>query len=63
MIQTEENKYSNKAIYNKFNQTAQSEEYSKFESDKTIIVSEGFEITNNGNVIFFNGKTKLNLDK
>ena len=57
------NLQTNKAIYNKSNQTAQSEEYSKFESDKTIIVSEGFEITNNGNVIFFNGKTKLNLDK
>ena len=57
------NLQTNKAIYNKSNQTAQSEEYSKFESDKTIIVSEGFEITNNGNVIFFNGKTKLNLKK
>ena len=52
-----------KAIFNKINQTASSKESSKFQSEGTIIVSEGFEITENGNIIFFNGKTKLNLNK
>ena len=28
---------------------------------KTTIISEGFEITENGNIIFFNGKSKLNI--
>ena len=54
---------TNKAMFNKTNQTAESEEVSKFQSKKTIIVSEGFKITKYGNVIFFNGKTKLNLTK
>ena len=52
---------TNKAKFNKSDQTAQSEELSKFQSEKTIIVSEGFKIIENGNIIFFNGKTKLNL--
>ena len=50
-------------MFNKTNQTAESKEVSKFQSKKTTIVSEGFKITKNGNVIFFNGKTKLNLTK
>ena len=54
---------TNKAKFNKSDQTAQSEELSKFQSEKTIIVSEGFKIIENGNIIFFNGKTKLNLTK
>ena len=54
---------TNKAKFNKSDQTAQSEELSKFQSEKTIIVSEGFKIIENGNIIFFNGKTKLNLKK
>ena len=54
---------TNKAIYNKLDQTAKSKEASKFQSEGTMIVSEGFEITENGNIIFFNGKTKLNLNK
>ena len=54
---------TNKAKFNKSDQTAQSEELSKFQSEKTIIVSEGFKIIENGNIIFFNGKTKLNLIK
>jgi len=52
---------TNKAIYNRSNQTAKSKADSKFQSEGTIIVSEGFEIIENGNIIFFNGKTKLNL--
>ena len=54
---------TNRAIFNKIDQTATSEESSKFQSEGIVIVSEGFEITENGNIIFFNGKTKLNLDK
>ena len=54
---------TNKAIYDKTNQTANSKESTKFQSEGTIIISEGFEITENGNIIFFNGKTKLNLIK
>ena len=54
---------TNKAVYNKSDQTANSKESSKFQSEGTIILSEGFEITENGNIIFFNGKTKLNLNK
>jgi hypothetical protein len=52
---------TNKAIYNRSNQTAKSKADSKFQSEGTIIVSEGFEIIENGDIIFFNGKTKLNL--
>ena len=54
---------TNKAIYNKLNQEVNSNAMTRFQSEGTIIVSEGFKITENGNVIFFNGKTKLNLDK
>ena len=54
---------TNKATFNQMNQTASSKEASEFNSKGTNIVSEGFEITENGNVIFFNGKTKLNLNK
>ena len=36
---------TNKAIYNKLDQTAKSKEASKFQSEGTMIVSEGFEIT------------------
>lgn len=54
---------TNKAMFNKLDQTATSKEVSKFQSEGTTIISEGFEITENGNVIFFNGKTKLKLNK
>jgi len=57
------NLQTNKAIFNKKNQTAKSQETTKFQSKKTTIVSEGFEITENGNIIFFNGKSKLNIKK
>ena len=57
------NLQTDKAMFNKENQTAKSQETTKFQSKKTTIVSEGFEITENGNIIFFNGKTKLNLNK
>ena len=52
---------TNRATYNKVNQSAESKENSKFNSEGTTITSEGFEITENGNIIFFSGKTKLNI--
>lgn len=45
--------------FNQKNQTAKSLVNSQFESNKTLIKSEGFDITENGNIIKFNGKTKL----
>ena len=54
---------TNKAVYNQIDQTANSKESTKFQSEGTIILSEGFKINENGNIIFFNGKTKLNLIK
>jgi len=53
---------TSKMTFNQHNQTAESKELSRFQSKGTVIVSEGFEITENGNKIFFNGKTKLNLN-
>ena len=52
---------TSKMTFNQSSQTAESKEVSRFQSKGTIIISEGFEITENGNIIFFNGKTKLNL--
>ena len=57
------NLQTNKATFNKKDQTATSTEKTKFKSKKTTIISEGFEITENGNIIFFNGKSKLNIKK
>jgi len=54
---------TSKMTFNQSSQTAESKEVSRFQSKGTIITSEGFEITENGNIIFFNGKTKLNLNK
>ena len=53
---------TSKMTFNQSSQTAESKEVSRFQSKGTIIISEGFEITENGNIIFFNGRTKLNLD-
>ena len=52
-----------KVIFNQKNQTAKSKDASNFQSDGTSILSEGFEITEDGDIIFFNGKTKLRLYK
>ena len=45
----------------KKNQTAVSNSTSKFESEGTKIISEGFNITEKGDIILFNGKTSLIL--
>ena len=52
---------SDDVIFDKKNFTASSNESSKFISKKTIISSKGFEITDSGNKINFNGKSKIIL--
>jgi len=53
--------YSDVVTFNRKEQTAHSNTKSKFESKGTVIISEGFQITSKGDVIFFNGKTSLIL--
>ena len=55
--------YSDKVLFDKKNQTATSQEKSTFVSNGTKIDSEGFNITEQGTIINFNGKTKLILNK
>ena len=55
--------FSDEVTYNKVSQNAKSNTNSIFKSKKTKINSEGFNIKNNGDIIFFNGKTKLVLDQ
>ena len=55
--------YSSKVFFNKRNQTAYSKKNSTFISEGTTIESKGFEITDKGNTIQFNGKTKIILLK
>ena len=54
---------ADKVIFNQKNQTAESKLSSKFESDNTKVISEGFRITNSGDIILFDGKTILTLNK
>ena len=53
---------TNKVIFDQKNQTAESKHSSKFESDNTTLISEGFRLTNNGDIILFDGKTTLILN-
>ena len=46
-------------VFDKKYLTASSSQKSKFIAKKTLIVSNGFEIFDNGNKINFNGKTIL----
>ena len=55
--------YSSKVLFDKKNQTAYSKRDSTFVSEGTTIESKGFEITDKGNIIQFNGKTKIMLLK
>ena len=55
--------YSSKVFFDKKNQTAYSKKDSIFVSEGTTIESKGFEITDKGNTIQFNGKTKIMLLK
>ena len=52
---------SDEVTYDKKQQTAVSKSTSKFESKGTEIISEGFSITEKGDIILFNGKTSLIL--
>ena len=54
---------SNKATFNKKDQTASSDTFTEFQSEGTNISSQGFNITNSGNTISFTGKTKITLSK
>ena len=53
---------TDKVTFNQKDQTAESKLSSKFESNNTKIISEGFKITNSGNKILFDGKTILILN-
>ena len=54
---------SNKATFNKKHQTASSDTFTEFQSERTMISSQGFNITNSGDIISFKGKTKIILSK
>ncbi len=52
---------SDNVIFNKKDLNAFSNDKSKFLSENALIDSIGFDITENGNIINFKGKTKLTL--
>ncbi len=54
--------YSDSVTFNRKNETANSKTKSKFESKGTMIISEGFKIKNQGDIIFFDGETSLILN-
>ena len=54
---------SNEVIFDNKNQTAKSVKKSEFLSKNTKITSQGFIITDKGNKIEFNGKTKLLINR
>ena len=54
--------FTDKVTFHQKNQTAESKHSSKFESDNTEVMSEGFRITNSGDIILFDGKTILTLN-
>ena len=53
--------FSDNVLFNKKNLVASSKDKSKFVSKNASIVSIGFDIIENGNIINFKGKTKLTL--
>ena len=55
--------YSDNVLYNKKEQTANSDKDSVFVSDGTNIQSQGFNIIEQGNIIEFKGKSKIILSK
>ena len=54
--------YSDSVTFNRKDETANSKTKSKFESKGTMIISEGFKIKNQGDIIFFDGETSLILN-
>tara|TARA_X000000368_G_C22865776_1_gene638616 strand:- start:338 stop:757 length:420 start_codon:yes stop_codon:yes gene_type:complete len=53
--------YGDNVVFNKKNLVASSNEDAKFVSKNALINSVGFDITENGNILNFKGKTKLIL--
>ena len=54
--------FSDEVTFDRKEQIANSKKSSRFESDGTEIISEGFSILQQGDIILFNGKTSLILD-
>jgi hypothetical protein len=52
---------TDKVTFHQKNQTAESRHSSKFESDNTEVISEGFRITNSGDIILFDINIKLEI--
>ena len=52
---------SDEVMVDRKKQTANSDQNSKFESDGTEIISEGFKLIEKGDIILFNGKTSVLL--
>ena len=52
---------SDNVIFDRKNLVATSENKSKFSSKNTSIISAGFDITDNGNIIYFKGQTVLKI--
>ena len=55
--------FSDQVTFNRKKQTAKSESISKFKSKGTEIISEGFRIIEQGDIILFDGKTSLTLSQ
>ena len=55
--------FSTEVLFDNKEQTAESKKQSKFISENTEINAQGFNISENGNKITFNGKTKVSLKK
>ena len=55
--------FSDEVTFDRKAQIANSKKNSRFESDGTEIISEGFSILQQGDIILFNGKTSLVLNQ
>ena len=55
--------FSDEVTFDRKEQIANSKKSSRFESDGTEIISEGFSILQKGDIILFNGKTSLVLNQ
>ena len=55
--------YTNEVLFNQAKQTADSNNKSTFVAEKTKVQSEGFKILDKGNIIIFNGNSKIILSQ
>ena len=55
--------FSDEVTFDRKEQIANSKKSSRFESDGTEIISEGFSILQQGDIILFDGKTSLILSQ